>query len=92
VKFIVVSNKRQLTEMYDLHDIIVGGRDLQHETSLFPTFGYMKMVTFRCLNMLDYNVAEEAAKIVSLNLLVAGHNTSGVEVDVSVPSPDDDDV
>ena len=89
VRFIFFSNTDQLSEHYDIHNLIVNGQDLHHDPSLFPTFGYFKVLQLQYQTMFDYNVAEEASKLVSLGLMVNAIDKGNVLVDVSVPSEDD---
>jgi hypothetical protein len=91
VKFIIISNKDQLTQWYDIHNLTVGGQTIEHDPNLFPTFGYYRVLTLSYLCLFDFNGAEEAAKIVSLDLMVTtincGDVTQGVEIVTTVPVP-----
>lgn len=70
VKFILLSNKDQLTRWYDIHNLTISGQSLTHDEKLFPTFGYYRMLTLSYLCLFDFSTTEESAKIVSLDLLV----------------------
>ncbi len=71
VKFILLSNKDQLTQWYDIHNLSISGQVLEHDPQMFPTFGYFRLLTLSYLCLFDFNGAQEAAKIVSLDLMVS---------------------
>ena len=83
VKFILVSNKDQLTQWYDIHNLSVSGQVLEHDPQMFPTFGYFRMLSLSYLCLFDFNGSDDAAKIVSLDLMV--ETTQGdVQIDTLV--------
>jgi hypothetical protein len=83
VKFILLSNKDQLTQWYDIHNLVLSGQVLDHDPERFPTFTYFRMLTANYLCLFDFNGSEEAAKIVSLELMV-----DAAQGDVIVPRED----
>jgi len=87
VKFIIISNKDQLTQWYDIHNLVAGGQVLDHDPNLFPTFGYYRVLTLSYLCLFDFNGAEEAAKIVSLDLMVSTQQQDINQVQTEVISP-----
>lgn len=90
VKFILLSNKDQLTQWYDIHNLSIGGQVLEHDPQMFPTFGYYRMLTLSYLCLFDFNGASEAAKIVSLDMMVStpeGEDGGSVLITVPVPFP-----
>jgi hypothetical protein len=89
VKYIIISNKDQLTQWYDIHNLVVGGQVIEHDPNLFPTFGYYRVLTLSYMCLFDFNGSEEAAKIVSLDLMVTTQqqDINGVETEVISPVP-----
>ena len=87
VKFIIFSNKDKLAEYYDLHNMKINGQDLQlDQTNLMPILGYFRVIQLHYQTVFDYNVSDEAAKIISFELLMATRDNDDAEVIVSVPS------
>jgi len=85
VRFILVSNKDALTQWYDIHNLVVSGQPLEFDEKLFPIFGYYRLLQLQYTTFFDYNLSEEAAKIVSLELLVEALLDGEVRVVVEVP-------
>jgi hypothetical protein len=87
VKFILLSNKDQLTQWYDIHNLSIGGQVLEHDPQMFPTFGYFRMLTLSYLCLFDFNGATEAAKIVCLDMMVSTTECDGAGGSVVITSP-----
>ena len=56
---------------------------------MFPTFGYYRVLTLSYMCLFDFNGAEEAARIVSLDLMVTTQqqDINGVQTAVISPVP-----
>jgi hypothetical protein len=90
VKFILLSNKDQLTQWYDIHNLSLSGQVLEHDPQMFPTFGYFRQLTLSYLCLFDFNGAQEAAKIVSLDIMVSTEECApGGTVVITSPVPFD---
>lgn len=70
VKFIVLTNKRQLEEWYDIHNLIYSGQILERDEKQFPTHGFFRVLQLTYHTFFDFSGDEVAAKIVSLDLSV----------------------
>lgn len=86
VRFIFLSNKMQLSQLYDVHNLTISGQALEYDPELHPVRGFYRVLQLQFLTMFDWNLSEEAAKIVSLNLIVEAL-AGGVKIQTPVPSP-----
>lgn len=83
VKRAIFVNKMALIEHADVQNLMVSGRDLSLDSSVYPTFGYFKSVSLQFQTTFDYNGGETAGAIVGVGLLVdalagGASKTSGV--------------
>jgi len=86
VRFIFLSNKLQLSQLYDIHNLVVSGQALEYDQELHPVKGFYRTIQLQYLTLFDWNLSEEAAKIVSLDLVVEAL-AGGVKTQTPVPSP-----
>lgn len=85
VRFIIVSNKDALSRLYDIHNLTFSGQSIQYDEQHHPTKGFYRVAQLSYMTLFDWNLSEEAAKIVSLDLMVTAQ-AGGVQVDSEVPS------
>lgn len=84
VKHALFSNKPGLSEFYDIHNLVIGARDLTLDTQLFPTFGYYKAVTLNFQTMFDFASEPVGSLIVDFGLFVEA-DLDGLPVVSTVP-------
>lgn len=84
VKFGLFSNKAPLAEFYDVHNLVLGARDLQWDQQMLPTFGYYKNISMNFLTMFDYNLPASGPFLVDFGLVVQA-DAGGVETLTEVP-------
>lgn len=86
IRFIILSNKNDLTRWYDMHNLIVSMQDVQWDERFFPTFCYMRTVQLQYLTYFDFGIEAELIKLVSVTLAVESTDADGVSV-ATVVSP-----
>lgn len=87
-RYIVLSNRDDLTKWYDIHDLTLSMQDVRWDERFVPRFGYIRVVQLSYLSYYDFYVGESTSKIVSLGLAVALRDAAGEEVVSDVPSVD----
>jgi hypothetical protein len=70
VRFILLKNKSQLTEWYDIHNLTMNGQAVEYDERLMPTLGYYRLLQLQYLTYFDYNLSEEATQVLCVNLQV----------------------
>ncbi len=65
VKATIFMNKLQLVEFYDVHNLVISGRDLRLDSSVMPQFGFYKTVSLQFQTFFDYNVPADGNEAVS---------------------------
>lgn len=86
VRFIFLSNKLALSAYYDVHNLIVSGQALEYDPAIHPCQGFYRVCQLSFTTMFDWNLSEEAAKIVSLQLFVEALDGE-TPLESAVPSP-----
>jgi len=71
VKFILLTNKAELSKFYDVHNLSLSGGVLELDADRMPQFAFYRVLQARYLTIFDYNGPASGPASVSLALNVA---------------------
>jgi hypothetical protein len=70
VRYIFLSNKLPLSQLYDIHNLVVNGQPLEYDPEMQPVRAFYRVIQLRYLTMFDWSMSEEAASILSIDTYV----------------------
>lgn len=83
VKFILVSNKAELSKFYDIHNLSLSGGVIEHDADKLPQFVYFRVLQARYMTIFDYNGPASGPAVINLTLNVSAF-VDGAEVTTAV--------
>jgi hypothetical protein len=87
VKYFLVYNKANLTKFYDVHNLVLSGGVLDHDSDKLPQFVYYRVLQARYMTIFDYN-GPASGPVASVDLVLnVAEFVGGVETDTQVEPP-----
>lgn len=83
IKFILVSNKANLTKFWDMHNLSISGGVLDLDSDKLPQFTYYRVMVLSYQTLFDFNGPASGPAIVNVALIVDAFNGK-IEVDTTV--------